>query len=76
MSAAPASIAEITSTAILLLCREIGVVNTARFINQFTTGFGNYTAERDEIIGSATVEELVAEIENRRELNGEGERGQ
>jgi hypothetical protein len=64
-----ASIAEITTTAITLLCREMGVVNTARFLNQFTTGLGNYTEERESIIGNATVDQLLAEIKKRREKN-------
>lgn len=59
-------LADITSTAIALLCREIGVANTARFLNQFTTGIGNYAAERDEFLGNPTVEELVAEIQRKR----------
>lgn len=67
MKAAPIPVAEITTTAISLLCREIGVVNTARFLNQFTAGFGNYTEDRDTIIGDATVDELLAEIKQRRE---------
>lgn len=67
MTIATTSIAEITTTAIALLCREIGPVKTARFLNQFTMGFGNYTEERDEMIGDATVEELVAEIKQRQE---------
>ena len=67
MTTSTASVAEITTTAIALLCRQIGPVNTVRFLNQFTTGFGNYTAERDTILGDATVDELVAEIRQRRE---------
>ena len=67
MKTAPVPVAEITTMAITLLCRTIGVVNTARFLNQFTTGHGNYTEERDEIIGDATVDQLVAEIKQRRE---------
>ena len=66
MSTAPMPLAAITETAIRVLCREIGPVNTARFLNQFTTGFGDYTAERDQIVGEPTVAELVAEIERRR----------
>ena len=62
------SVAEITTTAIALLCRQIGPVNTARFLNQFTTGFGDYTEERGDIIGDATVDEIVAEIRKRRQL--------
>lgn len=66
MTTAPPTIAEITHTAITLLCRELGPANTARFLNQFTTGFGDYTQQRDQIVGDATVEELVDEIEKRR----------
>ena len=62
-----ASVAEITTTAITLLCRQIGPINTARFLNQFTSGFGNYTEERDEMLGDATVDDLFAEIKQRRE---------
>lgn len=67
MTANRVSIAEITAKAINILCRELGAVNTVRFLNQFSTGFGDYTQERDQILGDATVEQLVAEIKQRRE---------
>ncbi len=54
---------ELTDSAIRLLCREIGVVNTARFIQQFSSGYGNYTAERDQMIGDLSLDEIVAEIQ-------------
>ena len=50
--------------AILMLCKDGDV---ARFIQQFTTGYGDYTAERDQIIGDQTVDEIVAEIERYRQ---------
>jgi len=59
-------LSEITRSAIHLLCQEMGVVNTARFINQFTTGYGNYTEERDELFGDLTVDAIVKEIKRRR----------
>jgi len=66
------SVAEITNTAVSsLLCREIGPVNTARFINQFTTGFGDYTKERANIVGNPTVSEIVAGIKKKREASGD-----
>ena len=55
-------LAEITRSAIHLLCQEIGVVNTARFLNQFTLGYGNYTDERDQLFGHLTVNEIAAQI--------------
>jgi len=59
-------LSEITRSAIHLLCQEMGVVNTARFINQFTTGYGNYTEERDDLFGELTVDAIVTEIKHRR----------
>lgn len=53
---------EITHEAVCLLCKHIGIVNTIRFINQYATGYGNYTEERREMFESLTVEEIVAEI--------------
>ncbi len=40
MTTETTSVAEITTAAINLLCREIGPVNTARFLGQFTAGSG------------------------------------
>ena len=66
MTIATAPLAEITQSAIRLLCQEIGVVNTARFLNQFSTGFGNYTEERYDLIGDKSVDEIAAEIKRLR----------
>ena len=65
MTRPTSSIAEITATAIALLCRQIGPANTARFLNQFQEGIGDYAQDRSEILGDPTVEELVAEIKRR-----------
>jgi hypothetical protein len=56
----------ITQDAIKILCREIGVVNTLRFINQFTTGQGNYTEEREQLFGNLSLNEIVSEIKQTR----------
>ena len=66
MTLSTMSLQELTSSTIQLLCREIGVVNTARFLNQFTVGHGNYTEERDQLIGHWTVDAIVTEIQRRR----------
>lgn len=57
---------EITHTAIQVLCKEIGVVNTIRFINQFATGHGNYTEERRQLFGELSLDNIVAEIKQMR----------
>ena len=50
---------EITQQAIDLLFKEIGVVNTVRFLNQFTTGYGDYTEERESLLKDLTLDEIV-----------------
>jgi len=58
----PKPLAEITQDALAVLYREIGIVNTVRFLNQFTVGHGDYTAERRELFDGMTVEDIVSEI--------------
>ncbi len=58
---------EINQQAIRLLYHELGVVNTVRFLRQFSTGFGDYTKEREVLFGKKTLAEIVGEIEKRRE---------
>ncbi len=60
-------LAEITQNAIQVLCREIGVVDTMRFVGQFTMGYGNYTEERDTLLGDMTLDDILAEIKRRHE---------
>jgi len=66
MSTRATSLVEITRSAIHLLCQEMGVVNTVRFLGQFSTGYGNYTEEREQLFGDLTVQEIVTEIKRRR----------
>jgi hypothetical protein len=58
----PMPLTDITRSAIHVLCRELGVVNTARFLNQFNLGYGNYTLERDAFFVNLTVDDIVDEI--------------
>ena len=57
---------EINQQAIHLLYQELGVVNTVRFLKQFTTGFGDYTQEREVLFGKKSLDEIVSEIEKPR----------
>ncbi len=45
------------------LVRELGVVGALRFLSQFTTGHGDYTAEREMFLGDETLEELFERIQ-------------
>jgi len=59
-------ISEVTQLAMEALIREIGVVDTIRFLNQFRTRFGDFTAERHSTFKDASVRDLLAEIRARR----------
>jgi hypothetical protein len=59
-------LAEVTSQAIKVLCNEIGVVNTVRFIGQFTAGYGNYTEERRHLLAGLTLDDIVSQIKQRK----------
>jgi hypothetical protein len=59
------SLSEITQQAIELLSKEIGIVNTVRFLNQFSTGYGNYTEEREQMFKDLTLEDILKQMENR-----------
>ncbi len=59
-------LAEITTQAIRVLCNEIGLVNSVRFINQFSAGYGNYTEERKYLLGDITLDAVVGEIRRKR----------
>lgn len=58
-------LAEVTQTAIRVLCREIGLVDTMRFVGQFTVGYGDYTAERDEMFDDMSLNDIITAIKQR-----------
>jgi hypothetical protein len=61
-----ATLPELRQAGIEALVKALGPVGMVRFLQQFDPGRGDYTAERDGILGSPTVDELVDEIEQRR----------
>jgi len=63
MNAVIKPIALVNEKATNILIKEIGVVDTIRFINQFTTGHGNYTEERRNMVDTMTLEEIIAGID-------------
>ena len=62
-------LSEINEEAIRLLVREMGAADAARFISQFTTGYGDYTKERKELFKDLTIEEVVQEIRGGKQEN-------
>ena len=49
------------------LVRALGPVGMARFLQQSDPGHGDYTADRDLILGNPAVDDLMDELEHRRQ---------
>ena len=71
MSQAVMTLEQIRLTGIKALSRELGPVGLVRFLQQFETGQGDYTAERHSWLGERSVQEVVQEIERRRKTSDE-----
>ena len=61
---------EVNTLGLRALVAALGVADTARFLHQFGPGRGDYTAERDGLLGDPGFEEAVAWVRQRA-----GERG-
>ena len=59
-------LAEVSRRAVEVLCRELGAVDTVRFLNQFTTGHGDYITERDTLFAGETLDQIIADIKKAR----------
>jgi hypothetical protein len=57
---------QIRLTGLKALSRDLGPVGLVRFLQQFETGHGDYTAERHRWLGEATVEDLAQQIKRQR----------
>jgi hypothetical protein len=66
MSAHLDPIAQVTQRAHDALVRELGVLDAIRFLGQFRAGSGDYTAQRQTLLGGVSVQELVAQIKAQR----------
>jgi len=64
MSTQVKSLSQITQQAIEILSKEIGIADTIRFLNQFSTGYGDYTKERQEQLKDVTLNEIWEQMEN------------
>ncbi len=59
-------ISDVNQRATNTLIKELGIVDTIRFLNQFRVGGGNYTEERRLIFKGKSVKEIVGEIKAQR----------
>lgn len=58
--------AQIRQLGIEALTKALGPAGMARFMQQFEIGSGDYTRDRDQILGDPSIEEIFARIEKRR----------
>jgi hypothetical protein len=54
--------AEVSRQATHVLFREMGVVDTIRFLNQFSVGRGDYTKEREKWLVDISLDDAIAQI--------------
>ena len=52
--------AEVNAAGIDAIVRSLGVADTARFLQQYGPGLGDYTEERDALIGDLSMEEVLS----------------
>jgi hypothetical protein len=55
-------LSQITKRAKLVLVKELGVVDTLRFLSQFRSVDSNYTVEREQLFAGESVKKMVADI--------------
>jgi hypothetical protein len=60
------SLDEIRRAELEALRRELGLVGMIRHLQKVSPGSGDYTAERAELVGHMTVDEICDRIEKRR----------
>ncbi len=65
-------LAEINQQAIRVLYRELGVVNAVRFLRQFTTGFGDYSREREALFEGKSLQDICSEIDEQQKKPSAG----
>ena len=58
------SLNEIRKNGIDALTEKLGTVGMIRFMQQDETGQGDYTKEREKLLGNPTIEELSNSIKN------------
>jgi hypothetical protein len=59
-------LSELNQHATAILVREIGLVDTLRFLSQFSAGSGDYTKERGQWFDELSLKQITSEIKARR----------
>lgn len=67
MNPATMTLEQVRLTGLQALARDLGPVGLVRFLQQFETGYGDYTTERRRWLGHPTVGDISLEIERSRQ---------
>ena len=65
-------LAELTREAVEILTRELGILDTMRFMNQFATVAGDYPTERASLFDHLSLDEIFADIREHQIANSLG----
>jgi hypothetical protein len=65
------SLNQIRKAGIEALAQTLGPVDMVRFLQQFDTGRGDYTKERDKWLSGMSIDDIMKGIEEERKLNKE-----
>lgn len=55
---------EIRERALKAIDKELGLVGTIRYLQQLGRNYGNYTEDREEILGNPSIDDIVKEIDD------------
>ncbi|MEQ8225603.1 MAG: hypothetical protein ABRQ37_25005 [Candidatus Eremiobacterota bacterium] len=55
---------EIREHGLQVLVKELGPAGLIRFLQQYETGYGDYSIERHKLLGESTVDKLAGDIKN------------
>lgn len=61
------TVSDINQKATQILFKQLGVVDTFKFLGQFTLGQGDYTQERNQWLDKLSLEDIVSDIKAKRE---------
>lgn len=67
MNPATMTLEQVRVIGLQALSRDLGPVGLIRFLQQYETGYGNYTAERHRWLGERTVQDVAQAVERQRE---------
>jgi len=61
-------VSEVNKKATHILFKQMGIVDTFKYLNQFTLGHGDYTKERETWLKDFSFEDIVSEIKAKRNI--------